>query len=409
MKAICFYFEVHHPEQLRQYHFFDIGKQHDYFDYYRNRTEIEQLARECYLPANALLLELIERYRGRFKVAFSLSGSAIELLELHAPEVIHSFQALARTGQVEFLCEPYAHSLSSLSADTNEFERDVKRHIQRIEALFGQTPVTFRNTSLIYSDSIGERIARLGFHTILTEGAKHILGWRNPNFVHHHPNNEKVKILLKNAKLSDDISLRFSSKDWNEYPLTAEKYALWLKDSLRDSDVVNLFMHYQALGKYNTPDSGIFDFLRYLPQYMLDDPQYAFMTPKEVVATFVPKEAIYVPNPISWTDEERDITSWLGNELQQNAFEELFALSGKVEATADEAIERTYSRLQCSNHFNYMSTKFIPVEQRLKKVSPYSSPYDAYINYMNVLSDFTLEVDKALSKEVKTTLSYKEF
>ena len=409
MKAICFYFEVHHPEQLRQYHFFDIGKQHDYFDYYLNRTEIEQLARECYLPANALLLELIERYRGRFKVAFSLSGSAIELLELHAPEVIHSFQALARTGQVEFLCEPYAHSLSSLSADTNEFERDVKRHIQRIEALFGQTPVTFRNTSLIYSDSIGERIARLGFHTILTEGAKHILGWRNSNFVHHHPNDEKVKILLKNAKLSDDISLRFSSKDWNEYPLTAEKYAHWLKDSLRDSDVVNLFMHYQALGKYNTPDSGIFDFLRYLPQYVLDDPQYAFMTPKEVVATFVPKEAIYVPNPISWTDEERDITSWLGNELQQNAFEELFALSGKVEATADEAIERTYSRLQCSNHFNYMSTKFIPVEQRLKKVSPYSSPYDAYINYMNVLSDFTLEVDKALSKEVKTTLSYKEF
>ena len=409
MKAICFYFEVHHPEQLRQYHFFDIGKQHDYFDYYRNRTEIEQLARECYLPANALLLELIERYRGRFKVAFSLSGSAIELLELHAPEVIHSFQALARTGQVEFLCEPYAHSLSSLSADTNEFERDVKRHIQRIEALFGQTPVTFRNTSLIYSDSIGERIARLGFHTILTEGAKHILGWRNPNFVHHHPNDEKVKILLKNAKLSDDISLRFSSKDWNEYPLTAEKYAHWLKDSLRDSDVVNLFMHYQALGKYNTPDSGIFDFLRYLPQYVLDDPQYAFMTPKEVVATFVPKEAIYVPNPISWTDEERDITSWLGNELQQNAFEELFALSGKVKATGDEAIERTYSRLQCSNHFNYMSTKFIPVEQRLKKVSPYPSPYDAYINYMNVLSDFTLEVDKALSKEVKTTLSYKEF
>ena len=398
MKAICFYFEVHHPEQLRQYHFFDIGKQHDYFDYYRNRTEIEQLARDCYLPANELLLELIDRYKGRFKVAFSISGSAIELLELHAPEVIHSFQALAKTGKVEFLCEPYAHSLSSLSSDTTEFERDVKRHIQRIEELFGQTPVTFRNTSLIYSDSIGERIARLGFRNILTEGAKHILGWRNPNFVHHHPSDTKIKILLKNAKLSDDISLRFSSKDWNEYPLTAEKYAHWLKDSLRDSDVVNLFMHYQAFGKYNTPDSGIFDFLRYLPQYVLDDSQYAFLTPKEVVATFVPKEAIYVPNPISWTDEERDITSWLGNELQENAFEELFGLSAKVEATGDEALLRTYSRLQCSNHFNYMSTKIIPVEQRLKKVSPYPSPYDAYINYMNVLSDFTLEVDKALGK-----------
>ena len=398
MKAICFYFEVHHPEQLRQYHFFDIGKQHDYFDYYRNRTEIEQLARDCYLPANELLLELIDRYKGRFKVAFSISGSAIELLELHAPEVIHSFQTLAKTGKVEFLCEPYAHSLSSLSSDTTEFERDVKRHIQRIEELFGQTPVTFRNTSLIYSDSIGERIARLGFRNILTEGAKHILGWRNPNFVHHHPSDTKIKILLKNAKLSDDISLRFSSKDWNEYPLTAEKYAHWLKDSLRDSDVVNLFMHYQAFGKYNMPDSGIFDFLRYLPQYVLDDPQYAFLTPKEVVATFVPKEAIYVPNPISWTDEERDITSWLGNELQENAFEELFGLSAKVEATGDEALLRTYSRLQCSNHFNYMSTKFIPIEQRLKKVSPYPSPYDAYINYMNVLSDFTLEVDKALGK-----------
>ena len=398
MKAICFYFEVHHPEQLRQYHFFDIGKQHDYFDYYRNRTEIEQLARDCYLPANELLLELIDRYKGRFKVAFSISGSAIELLELHAPEVIHSFQALAKTGKVEFLCEPYAHSLSSLSSDTTEFERDVKRHIQRIEELFGQTPVTFRNTSLIYSDSIGERIARLGFRNILTEGAKHILGWRNPNFVHHHPSDTKIKILLKNAKLSDDISLRFSSKDWNEYPLTAEKYAHWRKDSLRDSDVGNLFMHYQAFGKYNAPDSGIFDFLRYLPQYVLDDPQYAFLTPKEVVATFVPKEAIYVPNPISWTDEERDITSWLGNELQENAFEELFGLSAKVEATGDEALLRTYSRLQCSNHFNYMSTKFIPIEQRLKKVSPYPSPYDAYINYMNVLSDFTLEVDKALKK-----------
>ena len=398
MKAICFYFEVHHPEQLRQYHFFDIGKQHDYFDYYRNRTEIEQLARDCYLPANELLLELIDRYKGRFKVAFSISGSAIELLELHAPEVIHSFQTLAKTGKVEFLCEPYAHSLSSLSSDTTEFERDVKRHIQRIEELFGQTPVTFRNTSLIYSDSIGERIARLGFRNILTEGAKHILGWRNPNFVHHHPSDTKIKILLKNAKLSDDISLRFSSKDWNEYPLTAEKYAHWLKDSLRDSDVVTLFMHYQAFGKYNMPDSGIFDFLRYLSQYVLDDPQYAFLTPKEVVATFVPKEAIYVPNPISWTDEERDITSWLGNELQENAFEELFGLSAKVEATGDEALLRTYSRLQCSNHFNYMSTKFIPIEQRLKKVSPYPSPYDAYINYMNVLSDFTLEVDKALGK-----------
>jgi len=398
MKAICFYFEVHHPEQLRQYHFFDIGKQHDYFDYYRNRTEIEQLARDCYLPANEILLELIDRYKGRFKVAFSLSGSAIELLELHAPEVIHSFQVLAKTGQVELLAESYAHSISSLY-DSVEFRNQVRMQQTKLRELFGVSPSrVFCNTELIYSDDIALELSALGYEGIITEGAKHILGWRNPNFVHHHPVDEKVKILLKNAKLSDDISLRFSSRDWNEYPLTAQKYAHWLKDSLRDSDVVNLFMHYQAFGKYNTPDSGIFDFLRYLPQYVLDDPQYAFLTPKEVVATFVPKEAIYVPNPISWTDEERDITSWLGNELQEDAFEELFGLSAKVEATGDEALLRTYSRLQCSNHFNYMSTKFIPIEQRLKKVSPYPSPYDAYINYMNVLSDFTLEVDKALKK-----------
>ena len=405
MKAICFYFEVHHPEQLRRYHFFDIGKQHDYFDYYLNRTEIEQLAKDCYLPANKLLTELIEQYKGRFKVAFSISGSAIELLELHAPEVIHSFQALAKTGCVEFLCEPYAHSLSSLSNDTTEFEKDVKRHSLCIEQLFGKTPTAFRNTSLIYSDCIGERIARLGFHTILTEGAKHILGWRNPNFVYHHPNNNKVKILLKNSKLSDDISLRFSSREWNEYPLTAEKYAYWLKESLRDSDVVNLFLRYQAFGKYNLPESGIFDFLRYLPHYLLDEEEYAFLTPSEATKTFPSMEAIYVPNPISWTDEERDITPWLGNELQENAFEELFALSKKVESVPDDTLHRTYSRLQCSNHFNYMSTKFIPVEQRLKKVSPYPSPYDAYINYMNVLSDFTLEVDKALAKEIRSGVS----
>ena len=401
MKAICFYFEVHLSEQLRRYHFFDIGRQHDYFDYYLNRTEIEQLAKDCFLPANETLKKLIDKYKGKFKVAFSISGSAIELLELHVPEVIHSFQELAQTGCVEFLCEPYAHSLSSLSENTTEFERDVLRHAQRVEELFGKAPKAFRNTSLIYSDSIGERVARLGFKTILTEGAKHILGWRNPNFVHHHPNNEEVKILLKNAKLSDDISLRFSDTQWDQYPLTAEKYAQWVRASLKEGDVMNLFLRYQAIGRYNAPNSGIFDFLYYLPMYLLEDSDYAFLTPSEVTHTFSSQEPIYVPNPISWTDEERDITSFLGNELQENAFEELFSLSGKVETLADEAFRRTYSRLQSSNHFYYMSTKYISAEQRLKNDSPYSSPYDAYINYMNVLSDFALQVDKAIEEKAR--------
>lgn len=399
MKAICFYFEIHHPEQLRKYHFFDIGKRTDYFDYYVNRTEIEQLAKKCYLPTNAILMELIQRYNRRFKVAFSISGSAIELLELHAPEVIHSLQDLAKTDCVEFLCEPYSHSLSSLSENTDEFERDVKLHMQRIKELFGKKPTAFRNTSLIYSDSIGERVAKLGFKTILTEGAKHILGWKNPNFVHHHPNDEKVKILLKNSKLSDDISLRFSNKDWNEYPLTAEKYAHWLKSSLVEGDVINLFMDYQAFGKFNSPDSGILDFLKYLPQYVLDDKEYAFLTPSEVSKKFKAEEAVYVPNPISWTDEERDITSWLGNELQENAFDELFSVYENVKKCKDDDLKRVYSRLQASNHFYYMRTKLLSTQYIANNNSPYASPYEAYINYMNVLSDFQQRVKNSVPKK----------
>lgn len=398
MKAICFYFEIHHPEQLRKYHFFDIGKRHDYFDYYVNRTDIEQLARQCYLPTNAIFMDLIQRYQGRFKVAFSISGSAIELLELHAPEVIHSLQDLAQTGCVEFLCEPYSHSLSSLSDSTDEFENDVKRHAKRIKELFGKKPTTFRNTSLIYSDLIGARIAQLGFKTILTEGAKHVLGWRNPNFVHHHPDDEKIKILLKNSKLSDDISLRFSDQNWNEYPLTAQKYADWLKGSLLQGDVVNLFMDYQAFGKFNTPESGIFDFLRYLPEYILNQKEYVFLTPSEVAKKFKPVEPIHVPNPISWTDEERDITSWLGNELQENAFEELFSVYELVKKSKNQELKDIYSRLQASNHFYYMRTKLISTDFIPNNDSPYASAYEAYINYMNVLSDFQNRVRQITQK-----------
>ena len=388
MKAICFYFEVHHPEQLRQYHFFDIGKQHDYFDYYRNRTEIEQLARDCYLPANELLLELIDRYKGRFKVAFSISGSAIELLELHAPEVIHSFQALAKTGKVEFLCEPYAHSLSSLSSDTTEFERDVKRHIQRIEELFGQTPVTFRNTSLIYSDTIGERVAKLGFKTMLTDGAKHVLGWKSPNFVYKNAIDENLNLLLKNSKLSDDIAIRFSDRNWSEYPLTSEKYISWVKNSLQDSEVLNLFMNYEVIGYYNNAQSGIFDFLRYFIENMLANPNYQFLLPKEVAKKHPAKDVLPVPYPISWTDEERDTTSWLGNELQKEAFSELFKVQPLVRKKKNADLIEDYSRLQGSEHFYFMRTKLFSGADYHKYLLPYDSPYEAFINYMNVLSDF---------------------
>lgn len=393
-KTICLYFQIHHSERLRKYHFFDIGKRHDYFDNYVNRMDIQYLAEVCYLPANAILKELIEQYKGKFKVAFSISGSAIDQLEMHAPEVIHSFKELAETGAVEFLAETYSHSLSSLSEDTKEFEKEVKKHSKTIKRLFGKTPTTFRNTSLIYSDKIGERAYNLGYKTILTDGAKHVLGWKSPNFVYSNAANKDIKLLLKNSKLSDDISMRFSDQSWDEYPLTADKYSSWVKNSLKDEEVLNLFMNYDSLGRYNSLDSGIFEFLKYFPKYVLEDDDYEFLTPSEVVKKHKPTAPLFVPYPISWTDEERDITSWLGNELQEEAFSQLYTLQKEVDKKKDADLSSDYSRLQTSDHFYYMRTKLFSDSDYHTYQSPYDSPYEAFINYMNVLSDFADRVRK---------------
>ena len=244
-KTLCFYFQIHQPVRLRRYRFFDIGKRHDYFDEYVNRSTIRRVAERCYLPMNHLIMDLIKRYGTNFKVSFSISGSALEQFALHAPEVIESFKELAKTGSVEFLAETYAHSLASLS-DTDEFERQVQRHAAKMEELFGQKPVTLRNSSLIYSDQIGERVAAMGFESMLTDGAKHVLGWKSPNFVYTNVMNPRLKLLLKNSRLSDDLTLRFSDHSWHEWPLTADKYARWLKDSTQDSEIVNLFMNYEV-------------------------------------------------------------------------------------------------------------------------------------------------------------------
>ena len=387
-KSICIYFQIHHPERLRKYQFFDIGKKHNYFDNYANRSELEDLAENCYLPANALLLDLIKKYEGKFKVAFSISGSAIDQLEMHTPEVIRSFQELAQTGQVEFLAETYSHSLASLSEDTDEFELQVKRHSAAIKELFGKKPVTFRNTSLIYSDKIGKRVADLGFKTMLTEGAKHVLGWKSPNFVYKNALDENLNLLLKNSKLSDDIAIRFSDKNWSEYPLTSEKYVDWVSHSLQDTEVLNLFMNYEVIGHYNRAESGIFDFLRYFIQQIAENPNYQFLLPKEVTKKHTAKDILPVPYPISWTDEERDITSWLGNELQKEAFTELFEIQPLVKKKKNAELNEDYSRLQASEHFYFMRTKLFPGADYHKYILPYESPYEAFINYMNVLSDF---------------------
>jgi len=387
-KSICIYFQIHHPERLRKYQFFDIGKKHNYFDNYANRSELEDLAENCYLPANALLLDLIKKYEGKFKVAFSISGSAIDQLEMHTPEVIRSFQELAQTGQVEFLAETYSHSLASLSEDTDEFELQVKRHSAAIKELFGKKPVTFRNTSLIYSDKIGKRVADLGFKTMLTDGAKHVLGWKSPNFIYKNALDENLNLLLKNSKLSDDIAIRFSDKNWSEYPLTSEKYADWVSHSLQDTEVLNLFMNYEVIGHYNRAESGIFDFLRYFIQQIAENPNYQFLLPKEVTKKHTAKDILPVPYPISWTDEERDITSWLGNELQKEAFTELFKIQPLVKKKKNAELNEDYSRLQASEHFYFMRTKLFSGADYHKYILPYESPYEAFINYMNVLSDF---------------------
>lgn len=387
-KSICIYFQIHHPERLRKYQFFDIGKKHNYFDNYANRSELEDLAENCYLPANALLLDLIKKYEGKFKVAFSISGSAIDQLEMHTPEVIRSFQELAQTGQVEFLAETYSHSLASLSEDTDEFELQVKRHSAAIKELFGKKPVTFRNTSLIYSDKIGKRVADLGFKTMLTDGAKHVLGWKSPNFVYKNALDENLNLLLKNSKLSDDIAIRFSDKNWSEHPLTSEKYVDWVSHSLQDTEVLNLFMNYEVIGHYNRAESGIFDFLRYFIQQIAENPNYQFLLPKEVTKKHTAKDILPVPYPISWTDEERDITSWLGNELQKEAFTELFKIQPLVKKKKNAELNEDYSRLQASEHFYFMRTKLFSGADYHKYILPYESPYEAFINYMNVLSDF---------------------
>ena len=387
-KSICIYFQIHHPERLRKYQFFDIGKKHNYFDNYANRSELEDLAENCYLPANALLLDLIKKYEGKFKVAFSISGSAIDQLEMHTPEVIRSFQELAQTGQVEFLAETYSHSLASLSEDTDEFELQVKRHSAAIKELFGKKPVTFRNTSLIYSDKIGKRVADLGFKTMLTDGAKHVLGWKSPNFIYKNALDENLNLLLKNSKLSDDIAIRFSDRNWSEYPLTSEKYIDWVSHSLQDTEVLNLFMNYEVIGHYNRAESGIFDFLRYFIQQIAENPNYQFLLPREVTKKHTAKDILPVPYPISWTDEERDITSWLGNELQKEAFTELFKIQPLVKKKKNAELNEDYSRLQASEHFYFMRTKLFSGADYHKYILPYESPYEAFINYMNVLSDF---------------------
>ena len=394
MKSICLFFEVHQPFRLRTYRFFDIGHKHDYFDDYANRFLMQQVAEKSYLPANALLLDMIRKHGKKFRLSFSISGMAIEQLEVYAPEVLKSFQALAKTGCVEFVAETYGNSMASLKSP-EEFSRQVKKHVKKMEDLFGQKPKTFRNTEMVYSDDIGNLVYDLGFKTMLTEGAKHILGWKSPNFLYCSAVNPKLKLLLRNFQLSDDLSFRFSEQKWSEWPLTAEKFLGWIDKMKPNEEVINLFLNYETFGEYQWAETGIFEFLKAFTQKVIEKNNQTFKTPAEVSENLQPVSGLHVPYPISWADEERDLTAWLGNELQQEAFEKVYLIEEKIRLCKDAGLEKEWERLQTSDHFFFMSTKWFSDQMVFRKINPYNSPYDAFINYMNVLSDFIIRVDKA--------------
>jgi len=401
MKTICLVFQVHQPVQFRKYRFFEIGKNHYYFDDYANDTGMQKLAKKSFLPANKILLQLIKSCKEKFKVAFLISGITLEQMEVYTPEVIASFLELAKTGNVEFLSGTWSHSLSSLY-DKEIFEDQVTRHSRKIIKLFGQKPEVFVNTGMIYSDEIGEHVAALGYKGIITEGARHLLGWKSPDFIYVNVLNPRLKVLMRNFRLSDDLTFRFSNTHWSEFPLTAEKYVGWLQKTDKKDEVINLFVNYETFGTIQPKESGIFDFLKALPPAVLNNPGLSFETPAEAIRHHQAVSAVHVPYPVSWADEERDLSAWLGNELQKEACSKLYGLKKQMELNNNTEIETHWNYLQACDHFHYMSTKFFGKREGYPYWNPYPSPYEAFINFMNILSDFKLRLDADVPKDRHT-------
>jgi alpha-amylase len=402
MTSVCFYFEVHQPYRVRPYDVFQIGRDHNYFDEKLNAEVMKKVARKCYLPANRKILELIERFDGRFKVAYSITGIALEQMHSYAPDVIESFQELVATGCVELLAETYHHSLSSIY-DPVEFREQIAMHGRLMKSMFGVKPTVFRNTELIYDDRIGREVAKLGYKAMLAEGADDILGWRSPNFVYEAAGCE-MALLLKNYRLSDDIAFRFSDRGWSEWPLTADKFASWVHDVAGSGDTVNLFMDYETFGEHQWADTGIFNFLDYLPEALLADPRFSFKTPSETVASYAPVATLPFPRTTSWADTERDLTAWRGNAMQDRAIERIFVLGERVKRKNSPALMALWRKLTSSDHFYYMCTKWFGDGAVHAYFSPYESPYEAFINYMNVLTDLDRSVpEQSVTEKVSSS------
>lgn len=382
MASVCFYFQVHQPDRLRRFSIFH--QSNDYFDDGANREILRKVSQRCYIPANDLLLKLIRRHDGRFRIAFSITGSVLEQFQRFTPEVLASFQLLADTGCVEFLAETAYHSLSFLYS-REEWEAQVRAHAGLVERHFHQKPVTFRNTELIYSNDLANAASGLGFANVLCDGPAHTLAGRPPSRIYHPPDRPDTRLLLKHARLSDDIAFRFSNRNWPSWPLTADRYAEWLREAGAGDGVINLFLDYETFGEHQWAETGIFDFLEWLPVEFLKLPRAKFVLPREA-AEQAPRGGEYdVPFMTSWADAERDLSAWLGNPMQASALYRLYSLEPTIRESADPLLLNIWRRLQTSDHFYYMSTKYHADGVVHRYFSPYDSPYDAFINYMNVL------------------------
>ncbi len=400
MTSVCFYFQVHQPFRLKPYHFEDIGEDH-FYEYTSQNAEImERVAAKCYLRTNAMILDLIKKHAGKFRVAYSISGVCLEQFELYKPEVIESFKKLVATGCVEILAETYYHSLSFFYSK-HEFERQVEKHSQKVFSLFGVRPSVFRNTELMYSNEVAHHVAGMGYKGVICEGVDRLLEGRSPNFIYETPSKDAVALLLKNYSLSDDIAFRFSNRDWADYPLTAPKFGKWIHSTAGNAETINLFMDYETFGEHQWPETGIFDFLEYMPGEILKHHDFDFKTPSEVIEAYPKRDTYDVPYPISWADAERDLSAWLENRMQQSALHAVYSMEKDVLATGDAELIHTWGKLQTSDHFYYMSTKFWSDGDVHKYFSPFDNPYDAAIFYMNVLSDFKITVQQALKKTAK--------
>lgn len=395
MKTICLYFEIHQNIQLKRYRFFDIGTDHYYYDDYENERLISDIAERSYMPALNALLEMIKENGNYFKVAFSLSGVGIEQLEIHAPQVLEKLQELNQTGCVEFLAEPYSHGLASL-ANEESFAAEVKRQCTKMEEYFGQTPKVLRNSSLIYSDDIGLQVSQMGFKGMLSEGARHVLGWKSPNYVYNCALAPNLKLLLRNVNFSDDISLRFSNTEWEGYPLFADSYVDRIANLPEGEQVVNIFMELSALGIAQPLSSNILDFFKALPE-CAKQRGVTFSTPSEICDSFQSVSAVDVPDTLSWNDEERNCSCWLGNPMQREAFNKLYSVADRVRIANDPRINQDWDYLQASNNFRQMTTK--PSQVGINR-GIYSSPFDAFTNYMNILGDFISRVNSLYPEDV---------